>query len=167
VRFRPVWAGIAAGAALALCAGAGARVSSSITSLRISGSPAKPIFTITGRGLSVPKPLPAGSPSGQALCPLHINGNAGVDYGDRFYLLAFSTSTGDDKLLYAAGRYRPQVNELDCIGLVVLSQTATKVSFTFGNAYAQYRSQYRTLRNGDVVEVVLNGAAFAAVVRYG
>ena len=106
------------------------------------------------------------SPSGQALCPLKIKGNAGLDYGTRFYLLAFSTSTGDDKLLYAAGRYRPTLNEFDCIGIVVLSQSPTKVSFTFGNAYAQYRSQYRTVRNGDVVEVVLNGAAFAAVVRY-
>jgi hypothetical protein len=70
---------------------------------------------------------------------------------------------GTNSQLYAACRRRPNLNELDCIGLVVLAHTPTKVSFTFGYAYARHRSEYRTLRNQDVIEVVLNGAALAAV----
>jgi len=148
---------------------AGERVAAAtITSLAVSGNPAKPIFTVTGTGLTVPAPNPSTSPSGQQLCPLKISGNAGLNYGTRFYLVAWDAqAVGTDKQLYAAGRYRPALNELDCIGIVVLSHTPTKVSFTFGRAYAQYRSQYRALRSGDVIEVVLNTAAYATVVRYG
>jgi hypothetical protein len=157
-----------AAAALALCSGAGAGTATVISSLSIGGSPARPVFTITGAGLAVPKPNPRTSPSGQKLCPLKINGNAGFAYGTSFYLVAWDGQpNGTNKQLYAAGRYRPQLNELDCIGIVVLSKSARKVSFTFGNAYAQYRSQYQTLRSGDVVEVVLDGAAFATVAKFG
>jgi hypothetical protein len=40
------------------------------------------------------------------------------------------------------------------------------VKFTFGAAYSQFRSQYRTLRSGDLIEVVLKGAAYGLVVDY-
>lgn len=147
----------------AAASGAAATV---ITSVKIGGSPARPVFTITGSGLSVPAPSPNASPSNQPGCPLQINGNAGYDYGTQFYVDAFATATGEDKQLYAAGRYRPGVNETDCIGLVVLTHAPTRLTFTFGAAYSQFRSQYRTLRNGDLVEVVLRGARYGLVVRY-
>jgi hypothetical protein len=40
------------------------------------------------------------------------------------------------------------------------------VVFRFGHAYSQFPSQYRPLTNGDVVKVVLKGAARATVVQY-
>ena len=131
-----------------------------ITSVTFSGSPAKPTVIIAGRGLSIPLPNPAVSPSNQPLCPKVIHGNAGLDYGTRFYVVAFA----DDKLKYAAGRYRPSLGELDCIGIVVLSHTPTKVRLQFGAAYREFA--YPPLVNGDLAEVVLNGAAFGLVVRY-
>jgi hypothetical protein len=148
-------------------AASSARTTTTITSLTISGTIEKPVFTITGTGLTIPKPNPETSPSGQALCPLRISGNAGLDYGTGFYLLAWDAQTNDpNALLYAGGRYRPELNELDCIGLVVLSKKPTKVSFTLGHAYTQYyRAKPRLIKSRDVVEVVLNGAAFATVVR--
>jgi len=138
-----------------------------ITSVKVGGSPSRPVFTITGKGLSVPAPSPKGSPSNTQGCPLKIKGKAGHDYGTQFYVDAFATGTGEDKQLYSAGRYRPTLNENDCIGLTVLSHTPTRVTFTFGSAYSQYRSQYRTLLNGDLIEVVLKGAKFGLVVHYG
>jgi hypothetical protein len=147
--------------------GTSARAAAVISSLSVGGSPAKPVFTITGTGLTVPAPNPRTSPSGQQLCPLKISGNAGFDYGTQFYLIDWDAQpNGTNSQLYAAGRYRPNLNELDCIGLVVLAHTPTKVSFTFGHAYVQYRSKYRTLGNQDVIEVVLNGAALATVVHF-
>jgi hypothetical protein len=138
-----------------------------IRSLTVSGSVSRPIFTITGVGLAVPPPNPKLSPSNQSLCPLRISGNAGLDYGTSFYLNGWDAQVGDsNSQLYAAGRYRPKLNELDCIGIVVLAHTPTHVTFTFGHAYVQYyRSKPRLLRNGDVIEVVLRGASFATVFR--
>jgi hypothetical protein len=137
-----------------------------IRSVSVGGAPARPVFTISGHGLTVPAPSPKVSPSNQPGCPVKINGNAGFDYGTQFYVDAFATGTGEDKQLYAAGRYRPGLNETDCIGLVVLSHSPTRVRFTFGSAYTQFRSQYRTLRTGDLIEVVFRGAAYGLVVRY-
>lgn len=140
----------------------------SITSLKVSGSSTRPVFTIRGHGLALPKPAPAVSPSNQPLCPLTISGNAGYDYGTQFGLLAWAAQPADaNVLLYAAGRYRPALNELDCIGIVVLSHTPAKVVFTFGHAYQQYYlTKPRPIRSGDVVEVVLRGARYASVVRF-
>jgi hypothetical protein len=160
-------------AALVACGAAGvastgaavarpAAAASAITSVAFSGSPAKPTVTVTGKGLTVPPPSPSASPSNQPLCPKAIQGNAGLDYGTRLYVAAYS----GEKLIYAAGRYRPSLNELDCIGIVVLSHTPTKLRFQFGAAYSQPDFGYQPIRNGDLVEVVVNNAAFGLVVRY-
>jgi hypothetical protein len=138
-----------------------------IRSLTVSGTPASPVFTVRGGHLGLPVRNPRRVPSGQPLCPLKVSGNAGFDYGSRFYLIAWDGQpAGHNNQLYAAGRYRPQLNELDCIGLIVHSHSPTQIAFTFGHAYTQYRSQYRQLEDGDVVEVVLNGGSFASVVHF-
>jgi hypothetical protein len=134
-----------------------------ITSVTFSGSPAKPIITVAGRGLSVPSPSPKVSPSNQTLCPKAITGNAGFDYGTALYVSAFA----NDQHLYSAGRYRPSLNELDCIGLIILSHTPKKLRFTFGAAYRQADFGYKPLTNGSLVEVVNRNAAFGVVVHYG
>jgi hypothetical protein len=148
--------------------GAGQRLATVvIKSVTVSGTPARPIFTITGSGLSVPAPSPSVSPSGQPLCPVKIAGSAGLDYGTHLYLIGWDGQpNGSNKQLYSAGRYRPKLNELDCIGLIVLSHSPSKLVFTFGHAYTQFRSQYRQLQTGDVIELVVNAASFATVVRY-
>jgi hypothetical protein len=139
-----------------------------ITALKVTGSASRPVFTVVGQGLAVPSPSPKTSPSGQPLCPLKISGNAGLDYGTEFGLVVWDGQLQDaNAQLYAAGRYRPQLNELDCIGIVVLAHTAERVTFTLGHGYVQYyRSKPRLIRSGDVVEVVLGRARFATVVRF-
>jgi hypothetical protein len=143
------------------------QASASIRSLTVSGTPAKPIFIIRGTHLTVPARNPSRSPSDQPLCPLKVTGHVGFDYGNTFYLIGWDGQpTGHNNELYSAGRYRPSLNELDCIGLIVRSHSPAKIAFTFGHAYAQFPSQYRELENGDVIEVVLNGAPFATVVHF-
>lgn len=150
-------------AATAVSAGHG-----SITAVRVTGGPSRPVFTVTGRGLSVPKPSPATSPSGQPLCPLQISGNAGFDYGNSFFVIIWDAQPADaNTQLYAAGRYRPKLNELDCVGIVVLSHTSRRITFTFGHGYQQYyATKPRFVHNGDVVEVGLRGATYATVVHF-
>jgi hypothetical protein len=81
----------------------------------------------------------------------------------KFHVTAFA----DDKLKYSAGRYRPALKELDCIGIVVLSKSPARVQFGFGAAYSQADFGYPHIVDGDLIEVVLNGAAYGLVVHYG
>jgi hypothetical protein len=140
----------------------------SITAVKVSGSPSHPVFTITGHGLSVPKPNPTSSPSGQQLCPLKISGNAGFDYGNSLFVIGWDGQPLDaNAQLYSAGRYRPTLSELDCIGIVVLKHTAKRITLTFGHGYQQYYSaKPRFIHNGDVVEVGVGPARFATVVHF-
>src|SRR5579885_900264 len=136
-----------------------AQQGAAITALKVGGTSSRPVFTIVGHGLTVPAPNPKVSPSNQPLCPLAISGNAGLDYGTQFSLVAWDGQPDSTNVqLYAAGRYRPSLNELDCIGIVVLLHTPDRVSFTFGHAYEQYyKAKPRLLKNGDVVEVTFRG----------
>jgi hypothetical protein len=139
-----------------------------ITAVKVSGGPSHPVFTITGHGLAVPNPNPTTSPSGQQLCPLQISGNAGLDYGNSLFVIGWDGQPQDaNSQLYAAGRYRPALNELDCIGIVVLKHTAKRIVLTFGHGYQQYYSaKPRFLHSGDVVEVGVGPARFATVVHF-
>jgi hypothetical protein len=154
--------------AAAVVAAPGHATASVITGLTVRGSSSRPVFTVSGHGLAVPAPNPKISPSNQPLCPLAISGNAGLDYGTAFGLIVWDGQVQDaNAQLYAAGRYRPSLNELDCIGIVVLKHTSTRITFTLGHAYTQYyRAKPRLIRAGDVAEVILGRARFATVVRF-
>jgi len=158
-----------AGASLILVAAAPAAGNRpTITAVKVSGSPSRPVLIVKGRGLIVPKPNPATSPSGQPLCPLHISGNAGLDYGNALFVIFWAGQPNDDNaLMYAAGRYRPSLSELDCIGLVVLKHTSTQITMTLGRGYQQYyAAKPRFVRNGDVIDVGVGSARFATVVHF-
>jgi len=152
----------------ALASAASPANTASITAVKVSGSSSHPVFTVTGHGLSVPKPNPSKSPSGQPLCPLQITGNAGLDYGNTLFAIVWDGQPQDaNTQLYAAGRYRPTLNELDCIGIVVLAHTSRRITFTLGHGYQQYYgAKPRFIRNGDVVEVGVGAARFATVVHF-
>jgi hypothetical protein len=125
------------------------------------GTQSRPIFRVTGKAMHVPRARPGGSPSGKRLCSLRISGNAGHDYGDSMYVIV---QNRQGKRLYGAGRYHPKFNELDCIGLIVLSHSRTHITFTFGHAYMQY--SYPRLRNGHRVKVVVGSMTRRIVARH-
>jgi hypothetical protein len=139
-----------------------------ITAVSVGGSPTRPVFTIKGHGLVVPTPNPQGSPSNQPLCPLKISGNAGHNYGTNLFVVVWDGSTnGNNAFMYSGGRYRPTLNELDCIGLIVLKHSPTQITLTFGHGYQQYYgTKPRFVQNGDVVDVGDGTARFATVVRF-
>src|SRR5260370_677595 len=85
-----------------------------------SSSPTRPV-TVSGsaRG-QLPSPSPTYTPEGHQLCPLPPSGNQGYDHGTSLYLF-------DSARNWAGGRYRPDLGELDCIGLIVSSFTPTRV----------------------------------------
>jgi hypothetical protein len=134
----------------------------SVVAVAMRGSPTRPVFQVRGTGLRVPRAQPHGSPSGKRLCHLRISGNAGHDYGNRLYVIVYKSRHG--RRLYGAGRYYPHERELDCIGLIVLSHSSRRITFTFGSAYTQYA--YPLLRNGRRVKIVLGSDAKSIVAHY-
>jgi hypothetical protein len=130
-----------------------------IASVTFGGSPANPSFVVRGKNLgSKPKPDPPGHPSGQNGCPV-IPGDDGYDYGTSLYLAVPARG-------WAGGRYRPSLNETDCIDLVVTKFTATEVDFHFGPFYAKNSSQF-SLNDGDEVQVAVNGATRTVHAKFG
>ncbi len=131
-----------------------------ISSVTVTGTPQAPSIVVHGTNLgSEPAPNPSGSPSNQPLCPVVIKGNAGLDYGTSLYL---NDATGN----FSAGRYRPTLNELDCIGLIVTKFTPTEVDFRPGSGYQQFSPKYR-INDGDALEIAINGASKTVHVKYG
>ena len=76
-------------------------------------------------------------PGRTQLCPLAPPaGNQGYDYRTNLYLY-------DRTRNWAGGRYRPELSELDCVGLLVSKFSANQVVIQFGAAYAQYGQQHK------------------------
>jgi hypothetical protein len=133
-----------------------------VETFRVSSNPARPIFVVTGVGLSVPRPRPTLPPHNRRLCRLHTGGSVGYDYGSSFYLTVYTHRGG--RRLFGAGRYYPRADELDCIGLVVLARAPKRIVFAFGSAYDQFN--YERLVPGRFVTLVLNGVTASTTVRY-
>lgn len=131
----------------------------SITSVEALGTPSDPSFVVRGSHLgSEPTPNPSAHPSGVGGCP-SISGDNGYDYGTSFYIDNLSHN-------WSAGRYRPQLNETDCIDLVVTKFTSSEVVFHFGPFFAAHSSGF-PLANGDQFEAVINGATRTVHLKFG
>ncbi|HEV2427035.1 MAG TPA: hypothetical protein VGS61_02310 [Acidimicrobiales bacterium] len=130
-----------------------------ISSVAFTGSPANPTVTIHGTNLGArPSPSPSGHPAGLNGCPT-VAGDVGYDYGTSLYIAVPSKN-------WSGGRYRPSLNETDCIDLVVTTFTSTEVVFHFGTFYTSQYPKF-SLSSGTPVEVGVNGATLPATVSYG
>ena len=142
--------------------GSGGGGAAAISSVIFTGTTMAPTVTINGSGLgSMPAANPTYTPAGTQLCPLAPPaGNQGYDYGTSLYLY-------DSGRNWAGGRYRPELSELDCVGLLVSKFSASQVVFQFGAAYAQYGQQHNyLLAEGDPYQIAVNGATFSGSVHY-
>ena len=149
--------------------GVSTAASTSISSVAITGSQAQPVITIRGTGFgSRPAPNPAYHPPAltHRLCPVQPVqplARYGWDYGTHIYLTDASQHPG-----WSAGRYRPALGELDCIGLLISKYTPTEIVFRLGAAYPTIPGApaHYALATGDRFTVSVNGAVFSGVVRY-
>jgi hypothetical protein len=131
------------------------------------GTPIDPQIRITGRRLtssyvssSPPQPDPPYPPGSHPLCRLDLTGEQGYDYGTEFYFVDWSAHPR-----WIAGRYRPFLGELDCIGIVITRWTARAIEFHFGSGYRQ--GHYPRIVNKNIVQLFLNHIPKAVVVKYG
>lgn len=130
-----------------------------IASVNFSGGATNPVVVVHGTNLGKrPTPSPSGHPSGQNGCPV-VAGDNGYDYGTSLYIAVPSQN-------WAGGRYRPSLNETDCIDLVVTKFTPTEVDFHFGQPYVSFYPKF-SLTPGLQVTVDVNGATLDTTVKYG
>jgi hypothetical protein len=137
----------------------------SISRVLFGGKPTNPFITIRGTDLNyepyrpIPPRNPPYSPSNQKLCPVKITGSPGWDYGTRLFFTDKSA-----KPVWSAGRYRPTLGELDCIGLIVTHYTSGQIEFHFGGFF---RQRHYRVNPGDFVGVAVNGTGTGVHVVYG
>jgi hypothetical protein len=121
-----------------------------IASTSFSGSAANPSVVVRGTCLgSKPAPNPARHPAGLGGCPA-MSGDNGYLYGTNLYLAVPSQN-------WAGGRYRPELNEIDCLDLVITKFTPTEVDFHFGRSYRSFYPKF-SLATGTQVTIGVNGA---------
>jgi hypothetical protein len=138
-----------------------------IAKVVFGGSPANPGITVVGSdlnydrdyGTGAPSPTPRYTPGGHPGCPPNFRGPQGHDYGTRLYLVDKSAHP-----LWAAGRYRPGLGELDCIGVVIEQWTGGAIQFRLGSFY---RVGHFHLNPGDYVQIVFNHLTIGVHVKYG
>ena len=78
-------------------------------------------------------------------------GKVGWNYGTKLWLSVTSSTHSP----WSAGRYRPALSELDCVGIVILRYTGSQVRFRLGAGYHQ--GGYK-LTAGDHYVASVNGA---------
>ena len=128
---------------LAAAAGAGAQSSApakakvtSVTFKNVNG--ANPQVTIRGSGFGA---RPAHDPSFPPTPPqgntppygCSETGKVGWNYGTQLWISITSTTHS----AWSAGRYRPALNELDCIGLTILRYTGNQVVYRLAAGYKE------------------------------
>jgi len=84
-------------------------------------------------------------------------GNVGWNYGTQLWISITSTTHS----AWSAGRYRPALNELDCIGLTILRYTGNQVVYRLGAGY--HEGGYK-LAAGDRYVVSVKGTRNRGVV---
>jgi len=89
-----------------------------------------------------------------------LTGVQGHDYGTRLYLVDKSAHP-----LWAAGRYRPGLRELDCVGIVLEQWTSGAIQFRLGSGHLQ--GHYPQLDACDFVQIVWNHLTVGVHVKYG
>jgi hypothetical protein len=134
-----------------------------IAAVTFSGGVSNPTIAVAGANLGQrPRPNPSYRPLGHPpLCPPQPT-KPPAAYGFDFGTKLFVEDVGSNRT-WSAGRYRPGIGELDCIGLVIVRFSATKVVFHLG---AYYREGHFRLAAGDSYRITVNGSTFRGHVRY-
>jgi hypothetical protein len=151
--------------ALAIAAGGNAASGISISSVVLHGSVAAPLIEIRGHGFGTRPPASPPRPPVPPFASRDLQGGSGctatpapgLDYGAQLYYASSKLS---------AGRYRPTlqpVHELDCVGLVILAYSPSRILVRIGS---DYRTHHYTLPEGDHFEVAVKSARFHGVAHY-
>jgi hypothetical protein len=146
---------LAGGAVAAIAAGAinTAAPRPSISSVSFSGlagsNHASPTLTVTGVRFGANPP--AGVPDSVTSCGTYAaNGNV---YGNRLYF--------EDDRNFEAGN-GSSASTGDCVGIIVVSWTSTKVVLKFGNSYGGFDHWF--LSNGDGYAISIKTGIFGGTV---
>jgi hypothetical protein len=122
---------------------------SAITSVVFHGNMGAPVIDIHGRGFGSRPVANPPRPPEPPFANRYLAGGAGC------------TTTN-----FSAGRYRPNlqpVHELDCVGIIILRYTPTRVTFKLGS---DYRAHHYQLAQGDPYQIAVRTLHFHGRVHY-
>jgi hypothetical protein len=157
---------------LALASAGGAdtsRTASTITSVAFAKGSKAPRIIVTGHDFGArPSYDPSYQPEGHQGCPPQSAKTDGHDYGTTLWLYDTKASHGNTAV-WRAGRYAG-AQELDCIGLIIDSWSASRVVIHFGSQYnrpstSAAPSTY-VLSTGDPFVLRVKNATFRGTVRF-
>jgi hypothetical protein len=149
---------------IALVAAPAALARPRVTGVAFKGTVVRPTIVITGTGFGT---RPAHSPSYQPKPPLgnkspygcRSGGDVGWDYGNKLWIELHPAGTAT----WSAGRFRPALKELDCVGLIAVSYSKTRISFRLGK---DYLVEGYDLSAGTGFKVGVKGATKSGTVKY-
>lgn len=138
-------------------AGEGRAAKAQITSVvfeQLAGG--APVVSIRGSGFGA---RPAASPSFRPTPPngstppygCSATGRVGWDYGTQLWI-SFKAPRAP---VWSAGRYRPALQELDCVGIVLLQYSGNSILFRLGSGYRAFNFK---LKRGERYTASVKGA---------
>jgi len=145
------------------------RTASTITSVSFTKGSRAPTIVATGHNFGGrPSHDPAYQPQRHQGCPAQSAKTDGHDYGTTFWFYDTKASHGNTPV-WRAGRYAG-AQELDCIGLVIDTWSASRVSFHFGSQYNQASTSAApstyVLSNGDSFVLRIKNATLRGTARF-
>jgi hypothetical protein len=146
-----------------------------VTSVAFHGSVAAPVVDIRGHGFGHRPAANPPRPPEPPYASTYLQGGSGCtttgphvgyDYGTNLYYTSGGLHSYTSGAKLSAGRYRPNLlphHELDCVGLVVIRYTPTRITFKIGSDYAAHH--YR-IDNGDRYEIGIHSLRYHGTVHY-
>ena len=162
-------------AALATTSEAAKVRGASVTSVAFHGSVASPVIDIRGHGFGLRPALAPPKPPEPPYASTYLQGGSGCttttppvgyDYGTSLYYTSGGPHSYTSGAKLSAGRYRPNLqpyHELDCVGLVVIRYTSTRITFRLGS---DYRVHHYRIDNGDRYEIGIHSLRHHGTVHY-
>jgi hypothetical protein len=146
--------------ALAVAGSSGAAGKPTITSVGLAGSQAKPLFVIHGKNFGQ---LPGAGqlPSASSGCRADkAPASQGINFGNKLYFVDLSNKFSAG----LSGPYKGTADVIDCVGVIIKSFSSSKVEYALGSDYTKHPY---SVKSGDRVTFVVNGATATLRVRYG
>jgi hypothetical protein len=146
-----------------------------VMSVVFHGSVASPVVDIRGHGFGLRPAANPPEPPEPPYASTYLQGGSGCttttppvgyDYGTSLYYSSGGPHSYTSGAKLSAGRYRPSLlprHELDCVGLIVVRYTPTRITFKLGSDYAAHH--YR-IDKGDRYELGIHSLRYHGTVHY-
>ena len=128
--------------------------------MTFGGSVAAPTFVLHGRNFGS-RPAAGQPPGSSSACRQeNTSANEGQNFANKLFFIDLTNRFSGG----LSGPYGSVPNVVDCVGLVAISYTPSRIAYALGS---DYRKHPYAIHAGDKVTFAANGATATVRVRYG